>query len=170
MKKKRKIIHDQVKQPLKKFDLLEWLSEEYGDTQEMPPIQDMSTPQVISCVLYHPYISVDARNTCTPNHWHATYWLRFVTLIEQEPRRAIVQHTDTKRYHLMIQVPVEHPLPCDSCITPHEIFRLPVQDHYAYFVFIPQQDLDGFASLQQAQEAAQTLSLPPNIYPQITAP
>ncbi|GHO82351.1 hypothetical protein KSZ_03570 [Dictyobacter formicarum] len=151
-------MHDQVKQSLKNVDLHEWLSEKHRNIQEMSPLQDMRTPRGISCVLYHSYVSVDESNICKPNHWHATYWLRFVAIIEQEPRCAIVQHSDTKRYYLMIQVSAEHPLPCDSCIAPHEIYRLPVQDHYGYFVFAPQQGLDGFASLQHAQEAALTLS------------
>ncbi|GCE09141.1 hypothetical protein KDAU_64700 [Dictyobacter aurantiacus] len=124
----------------------------------MSLLQDMCAPQKKSWVLYHSYVSGNNRNACKPGHWQATYWLQFVEIIEQEPRCAIVQHSDTKRYYLMTQIPAERPLPCGSCIAPHEVYRLPVQDRYGYFVFASQQDLDGFASLQHAQEAAQTLS------------
>lgn len=116
---------------------------------------DMEAPR---CVLYHPYVATKSRDTCTPNHWHSTYWLSFVTLIERKTRYAVVQHTDTKRYHLMMQLP-EDQLSCDECCSSREVFRLPVQDSYAYFVFVPDQDLDGFLTVALAQEAAQSRSI-----------
>jgi hypothetical protein len=132
-----------------------WVSDEDDEVQRTTKTQEMNKAQ--TCVLYHPYVAIHSRDTCTPNHWHATYWLRFVALVEQEPIRAIVQHTDTKRYHVMAQLPVEGILPCDDCCSTHEVFRLPVRDHYAYFVFLPSQDLDGFSTLQHAQEVTQAL-------------
>lgn len=134
--------------------------------EEMVPqltsLQRSDTPQEKWCVLYHSYV-IHARNACTPNHWQTTYWLQFVALIEHEPRRAIVQHAHTKRYHLMMQVPVEQPIPCEDCFISQEVFRLPIQDHYGYFVFVPQ-DLNGFVLFSQAKEAAHTLPIPPDVH------
>jgi hypothetical protein len=126
------------------------------DTMSM--VTDMEDMEAPRCVLYHPYVATKSRDTCTPNHWHSTYWLSFVTLIERKTRYAVVQHTDTKRYHLMMQLP-EDQLSCDECCSSREVFRLPVQDSYAYFVFVPDQDLDGFLSVALAQEAAQRRSI-----------
>ncbi len=64
----------------------------------------------------------------------------------------------------MAQLPVEGMLPCDDCFSAQEVFRLPVRDHYAYFVFVPNQDLDGFTTLQDAQVAAQSLSILGDLY------
>jgi hypothetical protein len=135
--------------------LPEWLAEDSDEVQWETNTQESN--KAPTCVLYHSYITIHSSDTCTPNHWHATYWFRFITLVEQEPRFAIVQHTETKRYHVMAQLSVEDILSCDDCCSAPEVFRLPVHDHYAYFIFVPHQDLDGFTTLERAQKAAQTL-------------
>lgn len=158
----RERLTDQSNQIREGIIFPEWLSEEESAGVQ-GTIQAPGSNEPQTYVLYHPYIAVNMRDTCTPNHWHATYWLRFVAMVEQEPRRAIVQHTDTKRYHVMVQLPVEGPLPCDDCYAAPEVFRLPVRDHYAYFVFAPHQDLDGFTTVEHAQEAAQALPIPADL-------
>lgn len=161
-KKHRKSFEDQMNHIHEKIGFPQWVPEGNDDVQETLPRPDIGTSP--ACVLYHTYVSLNSRETCTPNHWHATYWLRLVAVVEQEPIRAIVQHTDTKRYHIMAQLPVEGMLSCGDCFSAQEVFRLQVRDHYAYVVFVPNQDLDGFTALQNAQVAAQSLSIPGGLY------
>ncbi|BCL79661.1 hypothetical protein ccbrp13_21260 [Ktedonobacteria bacterium brp13] len=169
----RRVSKKQENASHEEIDFPEWMEEDDQNMQEMTPLdennQDMQVTTPLSepphidtsrgCVLFHSYVFGEARESCTPHHWHQTYWLRSVAILDQEPRRAIVQHTDTQRYHLMVEIPVEKTLPCGDCLAPHEVFRLPVQDHFAYFVFAPQQDLDGFIHAAHAYEAAQSLSM-----------
>ena len=131
LEKQRKRSQPQRNHTLEGIAFPEWFSHE-NDVQGMAGTQESNKAQ--TCVLSHTYVSINSRGTCTPNHWHATYWLRFMALVEQEPLHAIVQHTDTKRYHVMVQLPGEEPLSCDDCCSAHEVFRAPVQEHYAYFV------------------------------------
>ena len=155
--KQKKRSHDRMDHIHEEVIFPGWFSEEKDDIQEMGETQEINKAQ--TCVLYHTYVATNSRDTCTPNHWHATYWLRFIALVEQEPIRAIVQHTDTKRYHVMALLPGEGILSCDDCCSAHEVFRLPVQDRYAYFEFASYHNLDGFTALEQAQEAAKALPI-----------
>jgi hypothetical protein len=146
-----------VNHAYEEIDFPKWIAEENDDIQET--IRRPGINKSPTYVLYHTYVSPNLRETCAPNHWHATYWLQLVAVVEQERVVALVQHTDTKRYHLMVQLPEKGMLSCDDCFFTQEVFRLPVGDHDAYFVFAPNQDLDGFTMLQNAQVAAQSLSI-----------
>lgn len=125
----------------KEVALLDWPPVWIDEKEEMTSASTKSEPQ--RCILFHISVATPSKDSCTPNHWHPSYWFAYVRLIEQETTYAVVQHTDTKRYHLMVQLPDKH-LSCDECYSSREVFRMPVQDHYAYFVFVPDQDLDGF--------------------------
>jgi hypothetical protein len=160
-KKQRKCFDERINQVSEGVIFPEWLSEDSDEVQWTTNKQESN--KAPTSVLSHSYITMHSSDTCAPNHWHATYWLRFVALVEQEPILAIVQHTETKRYHVMTQLSVEDTLSCDDCCSEPEVFRLPVQDHYAYFIFVPHQDLDGFTTVEHAQKAAQTLPIPEDI-------
>lgn len=101
--------------------------------------------------------------SCTPDHWHRSYRFKSIDVKKNEEVEqqgllyAVVQHTETKRYHLMLHIDTSN-VSCDHTNGYHEVFALLIQGNYEHFVFLPNQNINGFVTAAYAREAV--LALP----------
>ncbi len=91
------------------------------------------------------------RGSCTPEHWGRSYHLAFDSFVQESPLRvALVQHTETTRYYVMVP---DVGSTLSECCPSREIYRLRVGEGYEAFVFAATFGLGGFHTPEQAREA-----------------
>lgn len=124
---------------------------EEKEEMEEPVLWGIARPhRARQVVLTHHYVGRENTETCLPHHWYRNTEFHLVELLA--PEIALVRHTDTLRSYQMARLPIDR-LPCEECLT-RSIFRLQVdEEHFAYFVFLPQA-LDGWNTRSQAVEAS----------------
>lgn len=96
--------------------------------------------------------------SCTPEHWHRSYQLEFVTFVQMVPVPvALIQHTATTRYHMLVRAEWGDAMGL-QCPT-QEVYRIKVGDCYEPFVFLGTTDPNGYVTCEQAREAIKALKV-----------